>query len=85
MIYFSLLLIMSNIFRQSADWMKRWIPSSTQRKVVEVERVVVQDFRSMLPASSQVFIRIAGVSGAVAVILGAYGAHGELGSCFRLF
>ena len=43
----------------------------------EVERVVVREIQEMLPQYGRGFVRLAGLSGAVAVGLGAYGAHGE--------
>lgn len=42
----------------------------------DVEKVVVREIREMLPQAGRGYVRLAGVSGALAVALGAYGAHG---------
>jgi len=55
------------------------IPEFLPKKVVhvqipvEVERVIANDMAASYPRT---FIRLAGVSGAMAVALAAYGAHG---------
>ena len=43
----------------------------------KVEQVVIREIQEMSPSAGKVFIRIAGLSGAAAVCLGAYGAHGK--------
>jgi hypothetical protein len=70
---------MSDIIKQTTAYVRKWIPHlpKAETKVAEVERVVVREVQNMMPASGHIFIRLAGISGAVAVAMGAYGAHGE--------
>ena len=42
----------------------------------EIEQVVIKEVHEMYPRSGGGIIRLAGISGAMAVMLGAYGAHG---------
>lgn len=67
----------SDVIGKTFGWIGQWMPSraSVQTKVAEVERVVVREVHEMLPSNGRVFIRLAGISGALAVALGAYGAH----------
>ena len=71
---------MSDLIRQTTSWLNKWIPAFPSRgRVTEIERVVVRDIaESMLTGPGRYFIRAAGISGALAVVFGAYGAHGEL-------
>jgi hypothetical protein len=73
---------MSDIITQATGWLRKWIPISprSETKVSEVERVVIREVQNMVPANGRIFIRLAGISGAVAVAIGAYGAHGIM--CF---
>lgn len=69
---------MSDLIRQTTSWLTKWIPAlpSSRGQVTEIERVVVRELSdSMLTGPGRYFIRAAGVSGALAVIFGAYGAH----------
>lgn len=51
------------------------LPSLLPRKT-EVEKVIIQQVQMIgLPPSTRIFIRFAGISGAIAVALGAYGSH----------
>lgn len=75
---------MKDSLRESAvDWVKRFTPSFlTGAK--EAERVVVRQVTAndgpMAPAvlaAGRLFVSVAGISGVLAVGLGAYGAHGD--------
>jgi uncharacterized membrane protein YgdD (TMEM256/DUF423 family) len=69
---------MSDLIQKSASWLNKWIPALPSRspvKVTEIERVVVREVDSMLTGHGRTFIRLAGLSGALAVAFGAYGAH----------
>ena len=48
-----------------------------ERKTAEAQTVVIREIKEMLPRGGGTFIRIAGISGALAVSLGAYGAHSK--------
>jgi hypothetical protein len=52
------------------DVLKSTSPVQTVR---EVETVIVKEMAVQLP---RFFVRVAGLSGATAVVMGAYGAHG---------
>ena len=59
-----------------------WIGSSLysvvpKGDVKEIERVIVREVT--MAQSGRAFVRVAGLSGALAVGLGAYGAHGQPG------
>ena len=43
----------------------------------KVEQIIIREIE-MNPSSGRLFVRIAGLSGAAAVCLGAYGSHGML-------
>ena len=58
---------------QPISWVWGMIPSIPK----ETETVIVKEIHKMLPDNGRAFYRIAGLSGAAAVALGAYGAHGE--------
>lgn len=46
-------------------------------KTKEIETVIIREVAMFrIPQGSRTFIRIAGLSGAIAVALGAYGSHG---------
>ena len=67
---------MSNYVSQAWDWVYRQLPQvNTYTK--EIEKVVVTEVKEMIPKQGHLFVRLAGVSGATAVIMGAYGAHGK--------
>jgi len=66
---------MTDIVRNSVSWVKQWIPSSVRTGTKEVERVIVHEVTEVMAPSGRIFVRIAGVSGLLAVGLGAYGAH----------
>ena len=71
---------MSDVLRQTTGWVTKWLPafaSNAPAKVAEVERVIIREVQTMFPANGRTFIRLAGLSGALAVALGAYGAHGN--------
>jgi hypothetical protein len=74
---------MSDILKQTTGWLRKWIPTApwTETKISEVERVVVREVQNMVPTNGRIFIRLAGISGALAVALGAYGAHGIVCLC----
>ena len=55
------------------DWAIKQIPLVGR----EVETVIIKEIHEMQPRSL-LFVRLAGLSGAIATSLGAYGAHGEL-------
>ena len=67
---------MSDQILKTVDWLWKSIPKLVTP--VEVERVVVHEIQEMIPQAGQYFVRLAGASGALAVILGAYGAHGMI-------
>lgn len=67
---------MSEQLMNTVNWLWRSLPALPQPK--EVERVVVHEVKEMLPRSGSFFVRVAGLSGGLAVILGAYGAHAFL-------
>ena len=50
-----------------------WLPSTK-----DVQTVVVKEVKTMTVIPASIFVRLAGLSGAIAVGIGAYGAHGKL-------
>ncbi|CAH1781903.1 unnamed protein product [Owenia fusiformis] len=52
------------------NWCLGWLPKTT-----EVQRIVVSEVKMVTPRAGQAFTRMAGLSGALAVGFGAYGAH----------
>ena len=57
-------------------WIYKNLPAVGPKEVEKVTEKVVVEVREMLP-QGRAFIRLAGISGALAVGLGAYGAHGN--------
>ncbi|XP_059158415.1 transmembrane protein 256 homolog isoform X2 [Physella acuta] len=52
----------------------KWVPSFFPRK--EIEKVIVREVQMIgIPPTARIFFRVAGISGAIAVALGAYGSH----------
>ena len=51
-------------------------PATTKEVVTKIVEVLPRD-AMMVPRSARMFVRLAGLSGALAVGMGAYGAHGE--------
>jgi len=70
---------MSDIVSQSIGWVAQWLPAAIRKNspTKEVERIIVREVHDMLPARGHIFVRLAGLSGALAVAFGAYGAHGK--------
>src|SRR6218665_882173 len=68
---------MTETLRDSVNWALKWIPAPVKTGAKEVERVVVREVTEVMAPSGRLFIRVAGVSGLLAVGLGAYGAHGK--------
>ena len=73
---------MGDYIRHTTQWLGKWIPKFPSRTgtstVVEVERAVVREIElAYLLRHGNIFIRLAGASGFLAVGLGAYGAHGN--------
>ena len=73
---------MTDILRKATGWMNKFIPAAEK----QYEKTVVKGAAETVPnvanqllgaLPGRVFIRIAGISGVLAVILGAYGAHGK--------
>lgn len=66
---------MAELFSGFVSSIGQWLPTKK-----EVERVVVEVQKDMqlssLPGSR--FVRVAGLSGGLAVIMSAYGAHGKM-------
>jgi hypothetical protein len=65
---------MSEQLQSLLSWAWRALP---ERKEV-VEQVVVREVVETMPGTGKIFIRLAGLSGSAAVVLGAYGAHGKV-------
>ena len=67
---------MSNIIGGIIDFYNG-LPSLIPEKIIEVpvERVIIKE-STMIISQSRHFVRLAGLSGAVAVAMAAYGAHG---------
>ncbi|CAG2251293.1 transmembrane protein 256 homolog isoform X1 [Mytilus edulis] len=67
---------MSNIIGGVIDFYKG-LPSLLPERIIEipVERIVIKE-STMIIGQSRHFVRLAGLSGAVAVAMSAYGAHG---------
>ena len=65
---------MSDLIYNTRDFIVSWLPRVSSTK--EVERVIIKEVESMFRPAGQTFVRIAGLSGLLAVALGAYGAHG---------
>lgn len=61
---------MSDYLYSATDWLSRCLP-----KAKEVEKVVIKEIKTVMPQRGQLFVRLAGLSGALAVSLGAYGSH----------
>lgn len=55
-------------------WILEQLPK-VEKTAKETERIIIKEIKEMLPRGGGMFIRIAGLSGALAVALGAYGAH----------
>lgn len=68
---------MTDAFHQTVGWLKKWIPALPSRtKITEIERVIVREFsETTMSPHARNFVRLAGLSGALAVGFGAYGAH----------
>jgi len=64
---------MTDIVQSTIDVVSSWLPIFGQTK--QTEKVVVTEVKTMFPAAGMAFVRLAGISGALAVALGAYGAH----------
>jgi len=65
---------MTDVIQTSIDYLSSWLPIwSSGAK--EAEKVVVKEIQTMIPAAGMAFVRLAGLSGALAVAMGAYGAH----------
>jgi len=65
---------MTDLVQNTIDYLCSWLPIwSNQAK--EAEKVIVKEIPTILPAAGMVFVRLAGLSGALAVAMGAYGAH----------
>lgn len=73
---------MSNIIGGVIDFYKG-LPSLLPERIIEipVERIVIKE-STMIIGQSRHFVRLAGLSGAVAVAMSAYGAHGKTLSKF---
>ncbi len=65
---------MKDIIQSTNKYVWQWLEYLPGLK--ETEKVVVRQVTEMFPRQGQSFVRLAGLSGAVAVIMGAYGAHG---------
>lgn len=65
--------MMTDQIVQTIDFVWRNLPALPARK--EVERIITKEVEEMLPQKGMLFVRLAGLSGATAVMLGAYGAH----------
>lgn len=74
---------MSNIIGGVIDFYKG-LPSLLPERIVEipVERIVIKE-STMIIGQSRHFVRLAGLSGAVAVAMSAYGAHGKSSSILK--
>ena len=68
---------MSDLLHQAAGWVYKFIPQSIG-SVKEIEKIVVHELKEVMPAQGMIFVRLAGLSGAIAVAVGAYGAHGRV-------
>lgn len=64
---------MSDFIYKSLDYIVKWLPRAPAPK--EIEKIIIKEVETMLRPSGQNFVRLAGLSGAIAVMLGAYGAH----------
>jgi len=53
------------------EWAGSYLPQAKQ----DAKEIIIKEVHEMLPKTGQIFVRIAGVSGALSVALGAYGAH----------
>ena len=67
---------MNEYIRGATDWFWRSLPA-LQQSGKEVEKVIIREVQEMIPKSGKVYVRLAGFSGAIAVFMGAYGAHGN--------
>jgi len=66
---------MTDIIKDTVDYLCSWLPDFVIAGAKETEKVVVTEIKTVMPAAGMVFVRLAGLSGALAVALGAYGAH----------
>jgi len=66
---------MTDIIKGTVDYLCSWLPESLVAGAKETEKVVATEIKTVLPAAGMAFVRLAGLSGALAVSLGAYGAH----------
>jgi len=66
---------MTDIIKSSVDYVCSWLPDIWGSAPKETEKVVVTEIKTVLPTAGMAFVRLAGFSGALAVALGAYGAH----------
>ena len=53
----------------------KWLPEA-KTATRDVQRVVTREVEDILKLPGMEFVRFAGLSGALAVAMGAYGAHG---------
>jgi len=53
------------------EWVGTYIPQAKNN----AKEIIIKEVHEMLPRTGMTFVRIAGVSGALSVALGAYGAH----------
>ena len=68
---------MSDYIRQAGETIWNWLPPLPPPRE-SVETVIVKEVPvEMLPRQGLTFVRLAGLSGAIAVAMGAYGAHGQ--------
>ncbi|ELT96345.1 hypothetical protein CAPTEDRAFT_168421 [Capitella teleta] len=65
---------MRDLVRGASDWVWQSLPALREQGK-EVERIVIREVSEMLPQGGRAYVRLAGLSGATAVIMGAYGAH----------
>jgi len=63
---------MNDMVKSVSDYLSSFLPPL---KTDELEKVVVHEVKTVMPTSGMFFISLAGISGALAVALGAYGAH----------
>jgi len=75
---------MKDIVNRASSWIVKQLPTAADtKKAAETSSKYASEAAKELktaavgPGSGQMFVRLAGVSGALAVAFGAYGAHGR--------
>jgi len=58
----------------------KWLPEA-KTTAKEVQSIVSKEVEAVLKTPGMEFVRFAGLSGALAVAMGAYGAHGMFNIC----